>query len=151
MRQDYLSICYSIHISLFHFAHSEVIFYPSNSCWENSVSFWRHMIIYYHLPTNQVKKLYNILYLISEKQSLWSRPVINHCRKTKIRNLYSTHMYLYTCIEGLFIESWSAGSVFGRDVDRGAHSWWVEDKSTLASSIIIEAEYPVQVEHEEIA
>ena len=51
MRQDYLSPRYldQFMSPLFHYAHSLDIFDPSNQCWDNPVSFWRHMIILYYL------------------------------------------------------------------------------------------------------
>ena len=55
-------------------------------------------------------------------------------------------------IEGLFIESWSGSAGYSAEMlTEDGKSWWVEDESTLASSVNIEAEYPALADHEEIA
>ena len=54
--------------------------------------------------------------------------------------------------EGLFIESWSASAGYSAEMlTEDGKSWRVEDESTLASSVNIEAEYPALADHEEIA
>ena len=54
--------------------------------------------------------------------------------------------------EGLFIESWSGSAGYPAEMlTEGAKSWRVEDKSTLATLVNIEAEYPALADHEEIA
>ena len=67
--------------------------------------------------------------------------------------------YLLTCfvyqqenIERLFIESWSGSAGYSAEMlTEDGKSWRVEDESTLASSVNIEAEYPALADHEEIA
>ena len=55
-------------------------------------------------------------------------------------------------IEGLFIESWSGSAGYSAEMlTEDGKSWRVEDESTLASSVNIEAEYPALADHEEIA
>ena len=54
--------------------------------------------------------------------------------------------------EGLFIESWSGSAGYSAEMlTEDGKSWRVEDESTLASSVNIEAEYPALADHEEIA
>ena len=54
--------------------------------------------------------------------------------------------------EGLFIESWSASAGYSAEMlTEDGNSWRVEDESTLASSVNIEAEYPARADHEELA
>ena len=54
--------------------------------------------------------------------------------------------------EGLFIESWSGSAGYSAEMlTEDGKSWRVEDESTLASSVNIEAEYPAPADHEEIA
>ena len=58
----------------------------------------------------------------------------------------------YTCTEGLFIESWSGSAGYSAEMlTEDGKSWRVEDESTLASSVNIEAEYPALADHEELA
>ena len=55
-------------------------------------------------------------------------------------------------IEGLFSELWSGSAGYLAEMlIEGAQSWHVEDKSTLAPSVNIEAKYPVLADYEEIA
>ena len=55
-------------------------------------------------------------------------------------------------IEGLFIESWLGSAGYSAEMlTEDGKSWRVEDESTLASSVNIEAEYPALADHEEIA
>ena len=55
-------------------------------------------------------------------------------------------------IEGLLIESWSSSVVYSAEMlTEGAQSWRVEDESTLAPLINIEAYYTALDDHEEIA
>ena len=55
-------------------------------------------------------------------------------------------------IEGLFIESWSGSAGYSAEMlTEDGKSWRVEDESTLASSVNIEAEYPALADREEIA
>ena len=54
--------------------------------------------------------------------------------------------------EGLFISSWSGSAGYSAEMlTEDGKSWQVEDESTLASSVSIEAEYPALADHEEIA
>ena len=54
--------------------------------------------------------------------------------------------------EGLFIESWSGSAGYSAEMlTEDGKSWRVEDESTLASSVNIEAEYPALADHEELA
>ena len=54
--------------------------------------------------------------------------------------------------EGLFIESWSGSAGYSAEMlTEDGKSWRVEDESTLASSVNIEAEYPALNDHEELA
>ena len=53
---------------------------------------------------------------------------------------------------GLFSESWSGSAGYRVEMlTEGAKSWRVEDESTLATMVNIEAEYPALADHEEIA
>ena len=62
------------------------------------------------------------------------------------------HLNSYVHIEGLFIESWSGSAGYSAEMlTEDGISWRVEDESTLASSVNIEAEYPALADHEEIA
>ena len=55
-------------------------------------------------------------------------------------------------IDGLFIESWSGSAGYSAEMlTEDGKSWRVEDESTLASSVNIEAEYPALADHEELA
>ena len=54
-------------------------------------------------------------------------------------------------LEGLFIESWSGSAGYSAEMlTEDGKSWRVEDESTLASSVNIEAEYPALADHEEL-
>ena len=70
-------------------------------------------------------------------------------------NVYTSE--INTCLnwfgpEGLFIESWSGSAGYPAEMlTEDGISWRVEDESTLASSVNIEAEYPALADHEEIA
>ena len=51
------------------------------------------------------------------------------------------------CNKGLFIESWSGSAGYPAEMlTEGAKSWRVEDESTLATLVNIEAEYPPLVD-----
>ena len=60
--------------------------------------------------------------------------------------------YCILHIEGLFLESWSGSAGYSAEMlTEDGKSWRVEDESTLASSVNIEAEYPALADHEELA
>ena len=67
-----------------------------------------------------------------------------------IKNMYRIRLNEHS--EGLFIESWSGSAGYSAEMlTEDGKSWRVEDESTLASSVNIEAEYPALADHEEIA
>ena len=67
-------------------------------------------------------------------------------------NSRSAYMQLWWLTEGLFIESLSGSAVYSAEMlTEGANSWQVEDESTLAPLVNIEAEYAALADHKEIA
>ena len=79
-------------------------------------------------------------------------PIPSHCASIVVTSTLRVKLlYNGVQIEGLFIESWSGSAGYSAEMlTEDGKSWRVEDESTLASSVNIEAEYPALADHEEL-